>query len=274
MTRHPERIIRPPFALATAVAVLIVGVIGALAQARPAAAGSDGNGAVDIDTISAQVRYDSPPREASDCWWAPMRGVDPVTAADGVVGTRLEQLYYKVCDGGIVEYRWITLRTTDTVRTSAAKKVSKVVNMLLTRTAPPADRVVANSAMWFWVPRSVWKPVRVTAWVATPIGPVSVTTVATPDRLRFTPGDGTATIDCDGPGRAWSARVADPSDTACRHVYSSASHGADERSLRARFAVKWSVKWTSNLGIGGPLPSITTGVGMPIRVHEVQALAR
>lgn len=254
--------------------VVIAGLLASVVPVRPAHGASDGTGTVDIDTITAQVRYDAPPTAATNCWWAPMKGVDPVTATNGTIGTHREMLYYKVCDDRIMEYRWITVRTTDKVRTSAVDRVSRVVNMLLVRTAPAADRVVAGSGTWFWVPRAVWRPVKVTAWIETPIGPVSVTTTATPDRLRFAPGDGSATVDCEGPGRAWSSSMSDDVRSSCMHVYRSASHGAANREYRARFAVRWSVKWTSNLGIGGPLPSITTGVPMPVRVHEVQALAR
>lgn len=274
MTDATTRVPSIPLPARIALAVVLAGLLGLVFRPQASGAASDGVGTVDIDTIGAQVRYDAPPATDSTCWWHPMRGVDPVTARDGNVGTHLEQLYYKVCNGGIVEYRWITLRTTDTVRTSATARVSRVVNMLLTRTAPPADRVVSNSGTWFWVPRAVWKPVKVTAWVETPIGPVSVTTTATPDRLRFTPGDGSATVDCAGPGRVWSASLTDTARSACMHTYLTASHGQQTRSYRARIAVKWSVKWSSNLGIGGPLPSITTGIPVPVRVHEVQALAR
>lgn len=255
-------------------AVVIAGLIGILDHRPATAAGADGAGTVDVDTISAVVRYDAPPPQTSACTWHPMRGVDPVTATNGDIGSHREMLYYKVCNNTIVEYRWITVRTTDGVRRSASDKVSRVVNMLLTRTAPPADKVVANARTWFWVPSAVWKPIKVTAWIETPIGPVSVTTTATPDRLRFTPGDGSATVDCDGPGRAWTRSLGDSARSSCMYVYPSASHARSGRSFRAHIAVKWSVKWTSNLGIGGPLPSITTGVPLSVRVHEVQALAR
>lgn len=260
--------------VASVVVVVVAGLVGITVRGPAVTAASDGVGTVDIDTISAQVHYDAPPVQSTGCWWAPMRGVDPITATNGVIGTHQEMLYYKVCEDRIMEYRWVTLRTTDTVRASSADKVSRVVNMLLTRTAPPADKVVANSDTWFWVPRAVWKPVKATAWVETPIGPVSVTTTATPDRLQFTPGDGSAKVDCAGPGRAWSAALGVGSRSACMHTYRTASHSAADRTYRARIAVKWTVKWTSNLGIGGPLPSITTGIPMPVRVREVQALAR
>jgi hypothetical protein len=39
-------------------------------------------------------------------------------------------------------------------------------------------------------------------------------------------------------------------------------------------AIEWRITWKSNLGIGGPLPSIRTGLNSNVRVLEMQALSR
>jgi hypothetical protein len=36
----------------------------------------------------------------------------------------------------------------------------------------------------------------------------------------------------------------------------------------------WNLSWTSNLGIGSPLPSVRTSLPITARVREVQVLLR
>ena len=232
-----------------------------------------GSGSVDGDTIEAEVRFDAPP--ASDgCVWETVSGIDPLTVRTSDATTARETLFYKACGNKIVGYQWIRTDTPTRVAQSAGNKVSRLVPSLLLRTAPASDRMVVGVSTWFWLPRAVWKPISVTAWIQTPSGPVSVTTTATPNNLIYSPGDGHAPVSCSGPGRAWSASLGDRVTTSCMYTYGSASHTQNVRTYNSKMSVQWKVTWRSSLGLRGSLPSITTGLPMKVRVRELQALAR
>jgi hypothetical protein len=120
----------------------------------------------------------------------------------------------------------------------------------------------------------VWKSVSVTAYIPTSAGPISVTTTATPTSLIYSPGDGNNAVTCRGPGTPWSRSRGDNDISDCMYTYRSASHTRASGTYAANTAIKWSVTWRSNLGIGGVLPSIRTGIASPARVLELQALSR
>ena len=241
------------------------------ASARSGA--GSGSGSTDGENIEAEVRFDAPP--ASDgCEWEAVNGIDPVTVESGNAATAKETLFYKACDNKIVGYQWIRTDAPTRVAQSAGKKVSKLVPSLLMRTAPSADRMVVGVATWFWMPRALWKPVSVTAWIQTPGGPVSVTTTATPHNLIYAPGDGRSSVTCAGPGRVWTASIGDRASTSCMYTYKSASHTQSVRNYNAKMSVQWKISWRSSIGLRGTLPSITTGLPIKVQVREMQALAR
>jgi hypothetical protein len=101
-----------------------------------------------------------------------------------------------------------------------------------------------------------------------------VTTTATPTSLIYSPGDGNSAVTCKGPGTPWSRSRGDDDRSNCMYTYASASHTRTARTYAANTAIKWTVTWRSNLGIGGLLPSIRTGLTTPVRVLEMQALSR
>lgn len=235
-------------------------------------AGASGDGSVNDSIISAEVRFDSPPAD-SPCVWEPVSGVGPVTVTTPS-GTHTETLVYKACDDRILSYHWIRHDGPARVAETAHQRVSRAVNMLAFRTAPAMNNMVVNVGTWFWVPKSMWKPIRVTAWISTPMGPITVTTTARPHVLTYSPGDGNPPASCVGPGTAWSRRMRDTSSTDCMYTYRSASHTRRSGLYNARAGITWKVSWRSSLGIGGPLPSITTRVPLTARVNEVQVLLR
>jgi hypothetical protein len=169
---------------------------------------------------------------------------------------------------------WIPQTTSSRVAQHSESKVSRLVNMLLIKTAPPSNKMVVNVGTWFWVPRSVWKSVSVTAYIPTSVGPITVTTTATPTSLIYSPGDGNSAVTCRGPGTPWSQSRGDNDTSNCMYTYTSASHTRQAGTYAANTAIKWTVTWRSNLGIGGLLPSIRTGLTTPVRVLEMQALSR
>jgi hypothetical protein len=237
-----------------------------------ARASGTGSGSVDNETISAEVRYDAPPRDSA-CVWEPVRGSTTLPIA-GTQPTQYESLYYRACDDRIMSYHWIRDSTPQRIATSAHSKVSRLVNSLLLRTAPPSDKMVVTIGTWFWIPRAAWKPVSVTAWIPTHVGPISVTTTATPHTITYTPGDGRQPVTCKGPGTPWTARTGDRARSACMYTYTRASHGRRDRHFRAAMHVTWIVTWRSSLGLAGRLPNIRTGSAVNARVLELQALSR
>ncbi|MFM8602155.1 MAG: hypothetical protein ACKODP_08785 [Actinomycetota bacterium] len=252
---------------------------------------AEGGGSANDDSIEAEVRDGTPPAEstAGVCTWQLATGVDPVTGLlteqtiTRVRDGQRETLFQRTCTGQGHEhwYQWIRDSTTARLRTRAEATATERLVRLLFRTAPPQDRVVVNVGTWFWVPRAVWKPVSATAYVATPAGIVSVTVTATPSRLRFDPGNGDDAVWCSGPGEAWTPRHGDTAVSDCMYTYRRAStsllsrrFGSTDGRFRARTAVEWKVRVTSNFGLAFPLPSVRTGLATPVTVHELQALLR
>lgn len=78
----------------------------------------------------------------------------------------------------------------ETIARSAASIAYDLIPAPFGEFAPPARQGLINIGTWFWVSPLVWQPKSVTAWVPSPIGPIVVTTTATPYRLIFDPGDG------------------------------------------------------------------------------------
>ncbi len=284
---------RPHCRVLRRVAVCTALTFSSLAGILPGspARAAEGGGTVNDDSIEAEVRDGTPPADGTSgtCTWQLATGVDPVTGRlteqtiTRVRDGQRETLYQRTCTGNGHEhwYAWIRESTAERVRTRAEATATEKLVRLVFRTAPAQDRVVVNVGTWFWVPRALWKPVSATAYVATPAGIVSVTVTATPSRLRFDPGNGDDAVWCQGPGEAWTPRHGDSEVSDCMYTYRRAStsrlsrrFGSVDGRFRARTAVEWKVRVTSNFGLAFPLPSVRTGLVTPVTVHELQALLR
>ncbi len=253
---------------------LTIGAIfaGVVTPPQSANAETGGSGSIADDIITAEVRFDAPPLN-SPCVWEAVSGVDPVpVTVNGVQHT--ETLVFQACDDRIMSYHWIRNDAPQKIVESASSKVSRAIKMLLVRTAPSTRDVVVNSDMWFWVPKSVWKPVRVTAWVTTPAGPISVTVTARPHVLSYSPGDGHEEVRCVGPGTPWTSRGSSRRTSDCSYEYVRPSHAQRGAMFPAKATITWKVSWTSSLGLGSPLPSARTSISLPVRVNELQVLLR
>lgn len=262
----------------TVLAIALVSGAGAL-DASPALAGADGGGSVDGDSIEARVSFDSDAADRPGCSWSPVTGVDPVSGSMREmptirrVGQVTETLYERSC-GTAHSLHWVRDDTTQRMAAHSQQWVSRLIPSLITRTAPPADKMVVNVGTWFWVPRLLWKPVRVTATIPTQAGPIIVVTTATPTVLSYSPGDGSPESSCRGPGAPWNRSIGDSAVSPCMHTYAAASHRRPSGLYNARFTIHWEVRWTSNLGVGGRLPTVRIGLGLKVRVLELQALTR
>lgn len=280
----PHRFLRIPLVLFTLIASL-VGMVASRPITVHATSNSSGSGSVVGDNIEAIVQFDSPATNTdSTCEWRPVlvlsNGGRNAGNAVNVIGTDgvSRSLYARLCtdasSNAPSEYFWVRDDASPRAAVTANNKVSKLVNMLLTRTAPPMDKMMVNVGTWFWVPSAVWKPLSVTAYIPTAAGVIAVTTTATPKTLIYSPGDGRPSVSCTGPGKPWSRSDGDNATSPCMYTYRSASHTRASRTYNANMAVQWRVTWRSNLGLSGNLPSIRTGLNSSVRVLEMQALAQ
>jgi hypothetical protein len=253
--------------------ILLGGFVGFIYEPPIAQAQADGSGSVIGNNIEANVSFGTPPSQdsANPCTWHRVTGLPSITDPDG---SNRRALYYKLCNNYIDSYHWIYDAAPTRAAEKAKEKVSQLVPTLVARTAPKADRMVVNVGTWFWVPRALWKPISVTAYIPTSVGPIIVTTTAKPSRVIYSPGDGKGSVDCQGPGAPWSRSHGDRATSSCMYTYKSASHTRSTSVYKSKMSIRWTVSWRSNLGIGGPLPSITLGLNSNVRVQEIQALSR
>jgi len=98
---------------------------------------------------------------------------------------------------------------------------------------------------------------------------VSATVTATPTALVFDPGDGSAPVTCDGPGRPWMDADGSnpPSAGGCGYMYRAVTPNGP---LTATTSIQWSVAWTSNVGAGGTFPVLTTQSASSFLVEQIQ----
>ncbi len=135
------------------------------------------------------------------------------------------------------------------------------------RFSPPArTRTLVGVDTWFWVPATAWRPI--TKVVGAP--PVVVTAVATPTALRFTPGDGSPTVSCPGPGLPWVPGAS----TLCKHIYQRASTGRSTRRYAGVVTTVWYVRWFSTTGASGMIGPIQMPQGTSVKVVEAEAVLR
>ncbi len=273
-----SRSIHHPLAWLSISAIVITIFINISSQPPVVLAEANGSGSLIGDNIEAQVSFDAPGTK-DPCSWHVVTSITPTPGpSSGPITVRSRDgiddvLYVRRCPTG-QSLHWIPQTTSSRVAQHSENKVSRLVNMLLIKTAPPSNKMVVNVGTWFWVPRAVWKSVSVTAYIPTSVGPISVTTTAIPTSLIYSPGDGNSAVTCKGPGTPWSHSRGDDDTSDCMYTYTSASHSRSAGTYAANTAIKWTVTWRSNLGIGGLLPSIRTGLTTPVRVVEMQALSR
>jgi len=123
--------------------------------------------------------------------------------------------------------------------------------------------------LWTWVWAGEWQPLARTV----ELRGVSATVTATPTSLSFDPGDGSAPVTCQGPGRPWTAADGSnpPSAGGCGYMYRSVT---PDGPLTATTSIEWSVEWTSNVGAGGAFPALSTQATSSFLVEQIQMVTR
>ena len=125
------------------------------------------------------------------------------------------------------------------------------------RTSPEGHQLT-GLATWFWLDPDQWLSHTARAelpgvWAEVTASPVSV---------AWDPGDGSAPVVCDGPGRpATSGGEPD-----CAHVYTVVG----DYTLTVR--VTYAVTWRSSTGASGTLDAIVLASTAPVEVQQRQAV--
>lgn len=246
-----------------------------------------GSGGADGDTIWAGIQTSSPPggsgTDSSGYRWVPATtydsGIGATTGITKLVGSIRYDLYERHAPGGGMTLVWIPRPSSAQLAQNAAILVRGRLPQPSVMTAPPSDHVVVNVGMWIWADTNWWHPVTAMAWVPTVFGSAWARTTATPVRLRFiSQDDGTTngglvgSMECEGPGFAWSVELGDDAWSPCMYTYQHSSVSRDGGVFVGVVAVDWEITWTSNTGGGGTLPSYSTSSFMALRVDELQAL--
>ncbi len=128
---------------------------------------------------------------------------------------------------------------------------------------------LVNAYTWYWTAGAF----RVLSATASAGGESSTITV-TPSVLTFTPGDGTKTVSCSGPGVSWKQSdgpwAASPSG--CDYRYLSSSISDPNGEVTATYGIDWSISWRSSDGGRGTLPDLTTTAKSTFAVAEAEAV--
>lgn len=127
-------------------------------------------------------------------------------------------------------------------------------------TSPDGVAQLAGLETWFWLPEDQWQSV--TARAEVPGLWVQVT--ATPTTSTWDPGDGSAAVVCDGPGRPHPG-TGDAS-TDCGHTYT------DAGSYTLTVEVAYAIEWVASTGESGTLDTLVLVDSEPIDVEQRQAV--
>lgn len=261
-----------------------IALMVAIAAPSPAlAAGTmgsgNGSGGQTGGTITAGVQFGSPPAakgktDTKGCTWQPLVELQTLTISvtEKMVNGIKYVLFYRQCPTSGLAY-WVPQIPAAHLGTNAAAAVEERLPSPRVGSAPPADRVVVNVGMWLWTNPAQYQPVSVTAWVPTTAGIAWATTTATPIRLVFVSGEpGASPMLCQGPGREWLPQYGDELASPCMYTYQHSSEITASNVFDATLSIVWSVRWTSNVGVGGSLGEYTTSTNQPITVNEIQAI--
>lgn len=284
---------RSCIALVTALCSLSIGISPVSARPQDATPpGSSGSSSLENGDIVARAEYIDDfftsktsvakvplTDEPTTCQWRSVGGSDlnngDIVSVSTTRNGKFYRLVQRVCTGGApsTQSYWVSDEARQKVIRTYSDTARKSLPNLVYGTAPMRSRVIVNVGTWFWVSKSLWREVVVRAIVMTPWGPLVVRTVASPDRIFLNPGDGSPSVECDGPGRQWNIFHGDKAKSDCMHTFLHASDGRPGGVFKGRIGIEWKIK--GGLGFG---PLITfarqrTSVPIDLRVHEIQALA-
>jgi hypothetical protein len=125
-----------------------------------------------------------------------------------------------------------------------------------------------NLWTFYWTDPGTWRTLSATASA----GGVSATVTAKPVSLSYDPGDGSPSVSCPGPGRAWAASDGynPPSAGACGYQYRHVSHGP----ITATQTLTWKITWIGTANSAGELPEMATSTSGQLNVLQIQVVNR
>jgi hypothetical protein len=132
---------------------------------------------------------------------------------------------------------------------------------------------IVNANTWFWIDPGTFQPVSKTVTA----GAVWGKATATPVSLGFTPGDGSHSVSCPGPGSPWKANdqtwlaPVNPQGCSYRYLQSSLGVGGDDQ-VTATYTITWNVTWTGSDGTGGAFNNMQSQTTSRFGVAEVQTV--
>jgi len=132
---------------------------------------------------------------------------------------------------------------------------------------------LVNANTWFWIDPATWQPVSKTVTA----GAVWGKATATPVSLGFTPGDGSRTVTCTGPGSVWVANeqtwVAPVNPQGCSYRYPKSSLGVGgDNQVTSTYTITWQVTWTGSDGTSGTFNNMQTQTTSRFAVAELQTV--
>lgn len=134
----------------------------------------------------------------------------------------------------------------------------------------PAEDQIAQLASWLWL-EGGWAEQSASASA----GPVTSTVTATPQRVRWSMGNGDEVV-CGGPGTPYEPRfAATPEATDCSYTYRHSSAGQPGDAYPVTVTVEYDLTWAA-VGApgGGDLGVAEQSATLPVRVSELQALVQ
>ncbi len=135
-------------------------------------------------------------------------------------------------------------------------------------TSPPGGNLTAGLPTWVWVDSTNWRPQQATD----SDGALAVTLTATPSTLTYDPGDGTAPVDCHGPGTPYVPGRSDawaPSPT-CGHTFTHTGP-TGVATVTTRTTLTWTFAWRASDGSTGTLAPLELVHTAPATVHAYTA---
>ncbi len=140
----------------------------------------------------------------------------------------------------------------------------------------PSSFSVVNLNSWLWIDPQAWHSFSATATA----GSVTANTVAVPDTVSWSMGDGN-TVVCGGPGTPYQPAISDEGQTTdCSYTYLESSAGQpsvngdpNNGAFDVTATVTWTVSWSATGAVGGgSLPPLHTSSSVPVRVEQVESV--
>lgn len=132
------------------------------------------------------------------------------------------------------------------------------------RTWPPPASQVVNIPTWLHVDNFVAGTRSATA------GIVTATVTAQPVRAEWVMGDG-STVTCSTGGAVYDPAKGEGT-TDCSHSFVHTSANRPGGTFAGSASITWHLTWTSNVGAGGDLGTVTMTTAVGWRVEQIQAL--